>query len=285
MMYSKDSGSACCAVLGFSRRIGVTFSFGCVEGSTRVACNLRKSLNQSGCFVAIYFLCNKKMNDEAIEKAVEMIPMESFEFVRDTRPNMTACSFAVIGSTKSGKTTFIRHLIKTSFKDDIKVLMTQSLHNDIYDGMKGKMAACPGYSPDVIKECYRINKKTGNHYKFMICIDDLVGAKEDPEMLRLLALYRNSGLSAIVAGQSSTMLNPTGRSNVNHTCLFYQNTDGKIEDTIKTYLRSYFPRFLKMDEKIKLYRMLTEDHCFLHIDNLNNTIKRCKLSAEDVASS
>jgi hypothetical protein len=34
---------------------------------------------------------------------------------------------------------------------------------------------------------------------------------------------------------------------------------------------------LSMDEKIELYRRLTENHCFLFIDNLNNTIKRCKL--------
>jgi GTPase SAR1 family protein len=179
------------------------------------------------------------MNEEAIERAMEMIPIETFEFVRDPRHNMTACSFAVIGSTKSGKTTFVKHLIKTAFADDIKVLMSQSLHNDIYDGMKGKMAVCPGYAPDVIKECYKINKKTNNHYKFMICIDDLVGCKEDPEMLKLLALYRNSVMSAIVVGQAPTMLNATGRANCNHVCLFYQNTDSKCEDTVKAFLRSY----------------------------------------------
>ena len=224
------------------------------------------------------------MNEEAIERAIEMIPVQGFDFVRDTRPNMSACSFGVIGSTKSGKTTFVKHLIKKAFPEDVKVLMSQSLHNDIYDGMKGKMAACPGYAPDVIRECYKINKKTGNHYKFLICIDDLVGAKEDPEMLRLLALYRNSGLSAVVVGQSATMLNATGRSNCNHICLFYQNTDARIEDTVKAFLRSYFPRFLTMEEKIMLYRKLTEDHCFLWINNLDNTITRCRLSEEQATA-
>ena len=220
------------------------------------------------------------MNEDAIERAIEMIPIQNFEFERDTRPNMSACSFGVIGSTKCGKTTFVKHLIKTAFVDDVKVLMSQSLHNDIYDGMKGKMAVCPGYSPDVIKECYRINKKTNNHYKFLVCIDDLVGAKDDPEMLKLLALYRNSLISAICVGQAPTMLNSTGRANCNHICLFYQNTDGRIEDTIKAFLRSYFPRFLTMEEKIMLYRKLTEDHCFLWINNLENTIKRCRISID-----
>jgi hypothetical protein len=102
-------------------------------------------------------------------------------------------------------------------------------------------------------------------------------------MLKLLALYRNSGMSAIVVGQSPVMLNATGRSNCNHVVLFYQNTDQRIEDTIKAYLRSYFPRFLSMEEKIRLYRLLTEDHAFLWINNLDGTIHRCKLTAEQAS--
>jgi hypothetical protein len=32
-----------------------------------------------------------------------------------------------------------------------------------------------------------------------------------------------------------------------------------------------------MDEKIELYKRLTSDHHFLYINNLENTIQRCKL--------
>jgi hypothetical protein len=113
-------------------------------------------------------------------------------------------------------------------------------------------------------------------------IDDLVGAKNDQQMMKLLALYRNSRISGIVVGQDSTMLNPTGRANVNHAILGYQNTDGRCEDNIKAYLRSYFPRYLTMDQKIKLYKALTQDHCFLWINNLENSIKRIKLSPEQL---
>jgi GTPase SAR1 family protein len=220
-----------------------------------------------------------------IERAAEMIPIIPFTFERDPNPNMSACSFAIVGSSKSGKTCFLRYLLKKYFKDDIKVLMTQSLHNDIYTGMKKEMAVCPGYSPDVIKEMYKINKATKNHYQFMCIIDDLVGAKNDTQMMRLLALYRNSRIGACVVGQDAYMLNPTGRSNVNHSILFYQNTDGRVEDTVKQFLRSYFPRFLSMEQKIELYKRLTADHCFLWVNNLENTIVRCKLTPEQIAES
>jgi len=219
-----------------------------------------------------------------MESAIALYPVTEFDFTRDSTAHMTACSFAVIGSSKSGKTTFINYLLK-SFKDDIKTLFTQSAHNAIYDAMKKDCCIAPDYIPEVIKSMYQINKHTGNKYKFLCIVDDLIGAKNDKEMTKLLCLYRNSGISAIIAGQDPFLINATGRANVNHQCLFYLNSDGRIEDTLKMFLRSYFPRSLTMDEKIGLYKELTKDHHFLWINNLENTIKRCKMTPAQIAAS
>jgi aspartate carbamoyltransferase catalytic subunit len=43
-----------------------------------------------------------------------------------------------------------------------------------------------------------------------------------------------------------------------------------IEDTIKTYLRSYFPKGMKITEMISLYKDLTQDHNFFCVDTLND---------------
>lgn len=224
-------------------------------------------------------------DESMIQRAVDDVPIMELNFERDTNPNMRACSFALIGSSKSGKTTLLKYIIKHYFSEDIKVLMSQSLQNDIYDSMKKSMALCPGYAPDVIKEMYRINKNTKNHYEFCVIIDDVTQAKNDPQMLKLLALYRNSRMSCCVVGQDAFMLNATGRANVNHILLGYQNTDGRTEDNIKAFLRSYFPRWLTMDQKILLYKKLTENHCFLWINNLENTMTRIRLSPEQVRES
>jgi len=214
-----------------------------------------------------------------------MIPISEFKFERNPNPNMSACSFAVIGSSKSGKTTFINYLLKNYFQNDIKVLFSQSLHNPIYkefDGLKN-LCKCPGYAPDVIREMYKINKGAGNKYEFLAIIDDVAGVKNDPEIVRLLALYRNTRISGLVCGQDPMMISPTGRANTNYHILFYANTDQKCEDTVKMYLRSYFPRNLTMTEKIQLFKELTKNHCFLVVDNLNNTIQRCKLTPEQLS--
>jgi hypothetical protein len=139
------------------------------------------------------------------------------------------------------------------------------------------MCIAPGYIPEVIRTCYKINQATKNHYPYLMIIDDVIGAKNDKEMAKLLCLYRNSRMSAMVVGQDQFMLSATGRANANAICLFSQNTDSRCEDNVKTFLRSYFPRSLSMDEKIALYRRLTADHCFLFINNLENTVIRCKL--------
>jgi len=214
---------------------------------------------------------------DAITTAAKAFPITEFRFTRDARKNMSACSFALVGSSKSGKTTFLKHLLKTNFQNDIKCLFTQSLHNDIYTTMRSEFCVAPGYIPEVIKTMYRINRDTTNHYEFCVVLDDLIGAKTDAQMTKLLCLYRNSGMSAIVSGQDLTLLSPTGRANVNYVCLFYQNTDARVEDNVKAFLRSFFPRNLTMNEKIALYKELTKDHCFLFINNLENTIIRCRL--------
>jgi GTPase SAR1 family protein len=218
----------------------------------------------------------------AVDEAIKMFPMKDFAFERDERAAMSACTFAIIGSSKSGKTTFLKHLVKKYFEPEIKILHTQSPQADIYDSIKKECIFCPAFIPDIIKETYKINKETKNHYNFLHIIDDVVGAKNNVQMTKALCLYRNSAISTVVCGQDMMMLNANGRANVNYVCLFYTNTDNRIEDNIKSFLRSYFPRSLSLDEKIELYKRLTADHAFLFIDNLNSTITRYKLKPGQV---
>jgi GTPase SAR1 family protein len=214
---------------------------------------------------------------DPVAAAMERFPVQDFHFERDERAAMRACSFAIIGSSKCGKTTFLKFLLRKHFADDLKVFMTQSPQADIYDSIKKDCAFAPAYIPDIIKQCYQINKGTKNHYPFLVIVDDVVGVKQDPQMTNLLCLFRNSALSCCVCGQDLTLLSATGRANVNNTILFAQRTDNRIEDNIKHFLRSYFPRSLSMEEKIELYKRLTADHHFLWIDNLDGIIRRCKL--------
>jgi len=221
-------------------------------------------------------------SDIKIAKALALFPVKPFVFERDGRNMMSACSFAVIGSSKSGKSTVLKHLLKKNFKEDIKLFMTQSPQSDIYNSIKKETAFAPTYIPDMIKTCYNINKHTKNHYKFCVIVDDCTGIKNDRQMIRLLCLLRNSAISALISGQDSTMLSAVGRANCNYMLLFSLNTANRIEGTIKDYLRTYLPKTLTLDEKIEFFKLATADHCFFFLDNLNGTLTRCKLQENQI---
>jgi hypothetical protein len=185
-------------------------------------------------------------------------------------------SICFLGSTRSGKTTFLKYLVDKWFGKHFKVLMSNSIHNPIYNDMKD-LVKSPLYIPKLVKEGYDINKNTKNHYDFLYILDDVVSAKFDKELLKLLAIYRNSNLSCIISIQSPVLLNSATRGNLNYVLLGRMNSDEQIEKTIKMYLTSYLDG--KMTDKIRKYRELTENHYWIVINNLTGEVYRTKIQA------
>jgi len=186
-------------------------------------------------------------------------------------PENGCMSFACIGSTRSGKSYAVNYLYEKIFKKHITFLMTLTSHGDVYKPFQKGAVLCDGYKSICIDEPMQINKETKNHYKFCIICDDLVmDGKNDKSMTKLLTIGRNFGMSAVISGQKMSMLSATGRANINFVLCFKQNTETAIEDTIKCFLRSYFPKEMKMRDMISMYKDLTEDHHFFCIDTLND---------------
>lgn len=205
--------------------------------------------------------------------------IEDKEFSLEMPPVETGgCSILMIGSTRSGKSTALKHILDHYFKKHIGVLFSQSIKANAYKDMHySNLARGCAYVPEIIHDAYVINKETNNHYPFLFILDDHPLVRADKELLKLTTIYRNSGLSSIVCAQNIGMLNPTCRSNINFILLFALNNTEAIEKTIKCFLRGYFPQGMNYDEKIKLYKELTDDHHFLFINNLNGSIHRCKI--------
>jgi len=189
-------------------------------------------------------------------------------------PENGGVSICFLGSTRSGKTTFLKTMVHDYFDKHLKILMSNSIHNPIYKDMKD-MVESPLYIPEIVKEGYDINKSTKNHYNFLYILDDVVSAKFDKELLKLLAIYRNSNLSCIISIQSPVLLNSATRGNLNYVMLGKMNSDEQIEKTIKMYLTSYLNG--KMTDKIREYRALTDDHYWICVDNLTGEVYRTRI--------
>ena len=206
------------------------------------------------------------------------IPTEKFGL---ELPKSGGTSIAMIGSTRSGKSTALAYILKKYFKKHIGVLMTNSPQADIYKEIDHCVQS-PQYIPRVVKDMASINRETKNHYDFLAILDDVVtGVKFDKEILKLLTIYRNSCVSAIITAQAVTLLNSSGRTNINFVLLFKLNSDEQIEKCVKFYLSSYFPPKMRMLDKIRSYRKLTEDHHFFVVDTLNGKVFRTKCNLED----
>jgi len=183
-------------------------------------------------------------------------------------------SFCLIGSTRSGKTTLLKHLLNEYFSRHITVLMSNSIHAPIYKEIEGCIKS-PLYSHKVIKEGYEINRKTNNHYPILYVLDDIVDRKFDKELLKMMTIYRNSGLSTIISIQDPMLLSTAARGNVNFACLGYFNSDEKVEKIVRLYLTSHFKG--PIEEKIREYKRLTSDHHWIMVDNINGVVYRFKL--------
>lgn len=210
-------------------------------------------------------------------KSETKIPDASFELELPA-VETGGCSVLMIGSTRSGKSTALKHIIDNYFKKHCGVLFSQSAKAAAYKDMKYPLIPLSSaFVPELIHDFYVINKETKNHYPFLVIIDDCPLVRNDKELLKLTTIYRNSGLSSIICCQNLGMLNPTCRSNINFVLLFQLNNTEAMEKTIKTFLRGYLPQGWNYDRKIEWYKAQTADHHFLFIDNLHGTIQRCKI--------
>lgn len=191
-------------------------------------------------------------------------------------------SFIMCGSTRSGKTTLLNYLWKKHFQNHISVLMSNSLNSDAYDMLKKKCVNSDFYFPEILREMYKINHETKNHYEFLAIIDDVPDKREDLEMKRLMTIYRNSRISCIVCAQTATMVNKMARSNINWVLLGRMNSSSEVERNIKDYLQGHLPTTMKMTEKIRWYKMATEHYQWIVLDQINGNMFLTKLQPNQI---
>lgn len=190
-------------------------------------------------------------------------------------PETGGMTLALVGSTRSGKTTLLKHILDNYFDKHLGVLMTPSLHAPIYSDVKG-LCKAPMYIPRIIDECYKINKETKNHYPFLMVLDDVVTAKFDKTLMKSFTIYRNSSITTIMSVQNPIIFNSVTRGNFNVVLLGYLNSDEACEKVIRMFCFASIPG-KNIEEKISEYKRLTADHNWILIDHLNGDMYRFRL--------
>jgi len=213
----------------------------------------------------------------SVDNQPEKIPNKDFHL--ELPPASTGgSSILMLASTRAGKTTLMKYIMKHYYKDHFGVLFSESAKSPAYQDFTNKnFPKSSVFVPELIKDAYHINKDTKNHYNFLFLLDDCPMVKGDKQMLKLTTIYRNSGISCITCIQSPSLLSPTQRSNFNIILLGRCNTTAQTEANIKAYLRGVFPDGMNYDQKIRLYDEMTKDHYWICLNQYTGEIFRFKL--------
>lgn len=185
-------------------------------------------------------------------------------------------SWGLVGSTRSGKSTAMLWLWEHYFSRHITIMTTGSIQSDIYGPLRKSCAISPEFHPELIKETMAINMKTKNHYNFLHILDDMLDGKNTKALSKLLCVGRNHGQSTILCAQELSILNAIGRTNLNYILCFRLNSDMAIEKVVRNWLRHVLPG-KTIEEKCAQYKLLTQNHHFLVVDNLMDEVFHCKL--------
>jgi len=220
---------------------------------------------------------DKNTNKTVEQKNQPKIPRKPFN-LQMPPVESGGCSILMLGSGRSGKTTALKYIIDNYMHKHCGVIFSQSAKATAYNNMHYPLLPLSSvYIPELINCAYKINREANNAYPFLFVLDDCPLVRNDKEFLKTLTIFRNQSISCITCVQSPSLINPTCRSNFTFTMLFKQNSTEQIENTIKMFLRGYFPATWNYEKKIQWYKEITENHNFLFIDNWNSTISICKI--------
>jgi hypothetical protein len=208
-------------------------------------------------------------------------PCKKFDI---TLPENGGTSWMLCGRSRAGKTSLLKHIYNSYYKKHITMMFSMNKQADIYKNLDKNVMVCDSFEPTLIAEAHELNVKCDNKYPFLFISDDYVDSsiKSNPEITRLLTLYRNASCSSIFSFQGRTLMSSVGRNQVNYVCIFAQSTPKEWKNVIEEFLDMWLPLEMTMPEKIAFCKEATKDYQFFCIDNITNECYLTKLGKHQI---
>jgi len=231
-----------------------------------------------------------KYRNEMHKKNIQKDILDTNEFnIKITPFNLnldynTGNTLGLFGSGKQGKSSLLMYIYNKYYaqeKDYICTLFSINSHIKVYKADK-KLLRCNSFTKEAekyIKMQKYINSHTSNKYKFANFFDDVIDVKYKKILNEMILTYRNSNISTIISLQYPYLLSKQNRANLNGICLFQTNSSESIKDIIDTFLKHHFIKMgiTHYNDMVNFYKKATENHSFIYINNLNDSISYHKL--------
>lgn len=200
----------------------------------------------------------------------------------------THFSSLFIGSSKSGKSTLIKHMIKElEERYDLIIIFSQSLHDPMYDfinyGEKSKYIAFDDFNKSIINDIFKLNKLTKNALNVLVLFDDLVNlsTRDNNEITQMFIRGRNSGISILYSTQHYSLMNKAVRANANYIFLLRTNSPSVRISLAEHFLYNILPVPISNQSsktrKLEYYNNYimdkTQNYGIIIVDNLSDPPK------------
>lgn len=149
------------------------------------------------------------------------------------KPEETGATFAMIGKSKSGKTTFVVNQLNRMTEKEVEgynaiVYFTTSLNanplKELAPHVKKRMILVGRFVPKILQTMKRINDETKNQFRFLVIFDDILKLRGDILSECILTL-RNSNISTVISMQYVKLMSPAQRDSVHNLYIFNLKTE------------------------------------------------------------
>lgn len=158
-------------------------------------------------------------DDSSPPKGVNLVdPVDVSVFPRDGifKPDFTGKSYLLLGSSFSGKTTFIVENLKKLFPLDYDLicLFTETKNSEPLKELPEDLPIkiFEGWQPQIPQFLKEINDQCDNKFKFLCILDDIVDAKLSKTLNKLILTFRNSNISTVISIQYPKLISKASRS-------------------------------------------------------------------------
>lgn len=209
---------------------------------------------------------SEQLGNEIRAKA-SPIPAHQSVFV----PEKTGVTYAMIGKSFSGKTTFIVNELNKLSPEQLKeynaiIFFTESAHaqplSDLAPHVKSKMILIDRFCPIILQTLKRLNDASNLLFKFLVLFDDIMDLRGEIVTKCILTL-RNSNISTVLSVQYQKMMNPAQRASIHNMFIFNLRSEC-WEYLLKGYLlgtmRELFPgTLMEVKSCAKVAQLLREN--------------------------
>lgn len=186
-------------------------------------------------------------------------------------PEETGTTYAIIGKSFSGKTSFIVEQLNKLTEEELReynaiIFFTESAHAkpliNLSPHVKAKMILIDRFCPIILQALKRLNDASNLLFKFLVFFDDIIDLR-GPLVSKCILTLRNSNISTVLSMQYDKMINPAQRSSIHNMYIFNllsESWDYLLKGYMMGTMKELFPNTLmEVKTRTKIAQLLREN--------------------------